>query len=789
MLKHILLVIFRDFKRFKNSFFINLIGLTTGLICSLLIYLWVSDELNFDKFHEKDARLFQVLQNKKSDGNTGTMEYTPGLLGEVLVREMPEVQYAAASAPGSWFGSHTLSFGDTYLKARGQFADKDFFNIFSFNLREGDKSRVLSDKRNIVLSRDLAQKLFHSTENVIGKTVIWHWQMVNEPYIVSGIFEGTPVNSSLQFDFILPWKILLDKFPNFLDWGNSAPQTYVVLKKGKDLESFNKKIAGLIPARTSASNGVLFARRFSDGYLYGQYVNGRQTGGRIEYVRLISIIAVFILVIACINFMNLSTAKASRRLKDVGIKKALGAGRKMLILQYLGESTLMTLISLIIAVVITLLLLPQFNLITGKQLRFSPGPGLIMFTLAIVLLTGLIAGSYPAIYLSGFSPVAVLKGKIHTSISELWARKGLVIFQFMLSVILIVSVLVVYKQIEYVQGNNAGYNKDNIIYFGKEGRISESQENFLSELKNIPGVINASSINENIVGTLNTTDGLSWQGKNPKENPSFSDVGVNYDMIETLGIKMKEGRSFSKTFDTDTSAIIFNEAAIDVMELKNPVGQNIVLWGRTRHIIGVTKNFHFQSFHETVKPLLFRLAQGESTKIMVKIAAGKERETIGRLEDFYHTYNPGYIMDYKFLDQDYQEQYAAETRVAILSRYFACFAILISCLGLFGMVSFTAERRIKEIGIRKVLGSSSFGIVLLLSKDFTRMVIISILIALPISYVIVKNWLNSFAYRIGLEPWFFLEAGLLTLLIAWLTICVQTIKAANTNPIQCLRDE
>lgn len=349
--------------------------------------------------------------------------------------------------------------------------------------------------------------------------------------------------------------------------------------------------------------------------------------------------------------------------------------------------------------------------------------------------------------------------------------------------------MVVYKQIEFVQTKNLGYNKDNIIYFQKEGRVAENLETFLSEVKNIPGIVNASSMEHNMVESGGYTTDLHWEGKNPDDIISFGKVSVYYDMIETLGINMKEGRTFYRRFSSDSSAIIFNEAAIGIMGLTDPVGKVVNLWGKDREIIGVVKNFHFESLHEEVKPLFFWLAPQSTGTIMVKIEAGREREVINQLQKFYQAYNPGLPFDYQFLDEAYQAQYVAEQRVATLSRYFAGFAILISCLGLFGLAAFTAERRLKEIGIRKILGSSDFSIICLLSGDFTRMVFISILIALPLSYFMAKHWLDSFAYRIDLELWYFMSAGLVALLIARFTVGIQTVKAARINPSQCLRDE
>jgi ABC-type antimicrobial peptide transport system permease subunit len=740
-----------------------------------------------DKFHEKDSQLFQAMLHHHNAGSIETAQATPALLAEALVEEMPQVEYAIATTLGTDIPPLTISTGDKNMKASADFVGQDFFKIFSYELISGDKDKVLADKTSIVISDELALKLFNSLESSIGKTIIF---LQDRPFTVSGIFKKIPSNSSEQFDFLLSFEVFKELIgPQHKDWGNTGPRTFVLLKREADVKDFNAKISGFIKAKNNTSNADLFLRAYSAKYLYNNYENGVQIGGRIEYVRLFSIIAIFILLIACINFMNLSTAKASRRLKEVGIKKAIGASRNALIVQYLGESLLMAVISLIMAIGLVALLLPEFNQITGKTLALGLNSNLILPVIGVTLFTGLVAGSYPALYLSGFNPVTVLKGKLNSSVGEIWVRKGLVVLQFTLSVIFIVAVLVVYKQIEYIQSTNLGYNKDNLIIFEKEGKVKENTETFLSEIKNIPGIIQASSTSHRFIGHQSKTSGLEWEGKNPEAIIPFEIAWVDYDLIETFNIDLTTGRAFSREFLTDSSKIIFNEAAIAVMGLKDPVGKTIKLWGKDMQIIGVTKNFHFQSLHTKVEPLFFTLAPQKTDYVLAKIEAGRDKEAISKISRFYGQYNPGFDFNYRFLDTDYQALYVAEQRVSVLSRYFAGLAILISCLGLFGLAAFTAERRRKEIGIRKVLGSSELDIIYLLSGDFTKMVLLSVAIALPISYLLTREWLNNFAFSIDLEWWYFVMAGLLALVIAWLTVGVQAIKASQVNPIVSLRDE
>ncbi|MFC4870661.1 ABC transporter permease [Negadavirga shengliensis] len=802
MLRHNLLLIFRSFKKDKSTFLINLIGLSTGLACASLIFLWAQDELSIDHFNEKDVRLYQVMQNIPNADGIRTIESTHGLLAKALAEEMPEVESAISVIPASWFpDTGILSFEETRVKTKGQYVGNGFFQIFSYDFVQGDKNQLLNNKYNIAISEELAMKLFHTTDNVIGKTVAWDHETMNGQFIVMGIFKNIPLNASEQFDLVFNYELFFENRPGLQSWGNSDPYTYLLLKDGTNISEFNDKIAGFLRTKDESHTSSLFVRKYSDKYLYNHFENGVQAGGRIEYVRLFSLIAIFILAIACVNFMNLSTAKASRRLKEVGVKKAVGAGRKTLIAQYLGESMLMALVSMFMAILLVELFLPRFNAITGKHLELAWDGNLILSLLAVTYVTGLVAGSYPAFYLSGFNPVTVLKGKLNTSMEEVWTRKGLVVFQFVISVILIAFVGVVYKQIEFVQTKNLGYDRDNILHFEMEMKIEDDPdflmeggiwekrvEAFLHEVENIPGIVDVSNYYHDLTGNHGGLSGVDWEPGDHDEKLNFSNLQVGYDFIKTLGIEMVDGRSFSREFSSERSKVILNKAAIDAMGLSDPVGKTIKVWGQEKEIIGVAGDFHYESLYEEVKPCLFQL-ELRSSNIMAKIKAGTESVTIAQLQELYHQYYSGLEFDYQFLDNDYQALYTAEKRVSILSRYFAGLTIVISCLGLFGLAAFTAERKIKEIGIRKVLGSSEWKIIKLLSGDFAKMVLLAIVIALPLSFYMTKNWLDNFAYKIDLEWWYFLGTGLLTMIIALLTVSFQSVKAALANPVESLRSE
>lgn len=785
MLKHHFTIALRNFNRFKGTSLINLVGLSTGLACTLMIYLWASDEFNKDNFFENDERLFQVMENRVQAHGIWTAQSSSGVMAESMVKDFPEVKYAAHA---SYVSEGVLTARDQDIRGRGHYIGVDYFKIFSYEVVEGDRENLLTDKNSIVITEDLALRLFNTTKGILGRSIVH--QHDNE-YFISGIIK-VPANSSLQFDFALS----LEKFKDIIghdnfNWYSTGPYCYVLLNPGTDIETFNRKIADYVRQKTNneVPHRTPFLRQYSKAYLYSKYENGVMVGGRITYVKLFSLIAIFILTIACINFMNLSTARATRRLKEVGIKKVVGAHRRALVAQYFGESLILTFISFAIALVLVQLLLPKFNLITDKQLTLALSPQVIAAFIGIALFTGLVAGSYPALYLSHFSPASMLKGRSTSSLGELWARKGLVILQFSLSVIFIVSVLVVYKQIDFIQSKHLGYKRDNLIYFGMQGKLREQRETFLEEIKKIPGVTNISTIAHNMTGHNSGTSGVVWDGKNMDDKTEFENVAVNYDMLETLQVEVTEGRTFSRDFASDSVAIIFNETAIKFMGMKDPIGKTVKLWGEERKIVGVVKDFNFESLHKQVGPLFFRLEPSNTYLFMTRIEAGKEKEALAQLGSIHQKFNPEFEFDFKFLDEQYRLQYVAEQRVAILSRYFAGLAIVISCLGLLGLAAFSSERRLKEIGIRKALGASVTSILVLLTSDFSKIVLVAVLVGLPISYFVLSDWLETFAFRISLDTWYFVSAGVLALLIAIVTVGSQAFKAASVNPSKCLRNE
>jgi len=789
MLKHYFKITWRNLVKDRRFTLLNLVGLSTGLACTLLIYLWVTDELQMDKFYHNNDRLFEVMENRVQADRIWTASSASGPEADALAKEMPEVQYAVATTGTR---NSLVTAGEKNLRADGRMAGNDFFHVFSYRLLHGTADQVLADKHSIAISDVLALKLFGTTDDLVGRSIQFNR---NQTYRISGIFEAPGLHSSAQFDYVLPILNNTDFQSNLTSWDNTFCSVYVLLKPGFGLTALNTKLGRFIKQH---SNGEIkyrtpFLQRYSEIYLHGRYAGGIVVGGRIEYVRLFSLIAGFILVIACINFMNLSTAKAAGRAKEVGIKKVVGAARGSLILQYLGESMLMAIASVILGVVWVTVALPTFNGITGKQLSLDHlTSGFFLTVAAITLVTGLIAGSYPALYLSAFKPVQILKGKLKTAFGELLIRKGLVVFQFTLSIILIVTVGVIYHQIQFIQSKPIGYDRDHVLSIDLEGRLADSvrlQTTFLAEARRIPGVLAASATSHSFTEHNGGTWGVEWPGKDPNDRTEFEVISGETDMTRTLGMTFKEGRAFSRDYPSDSSGVIFNEAAIQFMGMKNPIGKQVVVWDQKMNIVGVVRDFHFQSLHEKVKPAMILLKPEYAYRMIIKLAADKERPAIAGLERLYRQFNPGWAFGYTFMDETYQNIYTAEKRVSTLSRYFAGLAILISCLGLFGLAAFTAQRRNKEIGIRKVLGASVSGVVALLSGDFLKLIGLAILVAFPLAWWISNQWLKGFAYHIQINAGIFILAAAFIIVLAFLTISFQSIKAALASPVKSLRSE
>lgn len=746
-----------------------------------------------DKFHINEPNLYQVMMNSEENGMIRTLDGTQGPLSEAMEKDLPEVEYALTVMDIEKQGMGiTFKSEENLFKAGGLFASKTFFDVFTFPLIRGTTSQVLSDKDAVVISESFAVKLFGSVENAINGQMEYNLFGNEQSAKVTGVFKNIPSNSTLQFNFVATkQKLLEDIWTNGQLWTNTGPSTYVLLKPNTNVAAFNSKIEGFIDKYDVHNTFNLFTRKFSDSYLKGIYENGVQSGGRVIYVKLFSIIALLVLLIACINFMNLSTAQVSRRFKEIGIKKTVGSTKRDLIFQFLTESVLITFLSLILAIVIIILLLPVFNFITGKEFGIHLIFQHLSILLLATLLTGLISGSYPAFYLSRFSPLATLKGKFQGKGSEMFARKGLVVFQFMASLVLIISVLIINDQVDFALTKPIGYQKENMLHFDLEGKAYENAPFLFDQIEKIDGVESAGGISESLIREDggSSTYGIDWPGKGENLEIDFVLRRVDENLIQTLNIDMVAGEGFTDKLGSPESYLVLNEEAVGLMGIKDPIGKKIQLWGEDKTILGVMKNFHTASVMQPISPVVFRYAPKNLDLAMVRIHPGSEVKTIESIKQVYTSYNPGFNFNFAFQDQSVSAQYLTEKRILSLSKYFAFLAIFISCLGLFGLSAFNTELRIKEIGIRKVLGSSSFEILKLLSSDFIKLILLSIALATPIAWYAMSDWLLQFAYRIAISWWAFAVSGILALAIAIITISFQALKAASSNPAKSLRTE
>ncbi|QJW91471.1 FtsX-like permease family protein [Spirosoma taeanense] len=785
MLRNYLKIAWRNIAKSKTFSFINVLGLALGMTCSLLILLWVQDERNIDRFHANGARMYQVFENQQWTGNElSTTSATPGPMAAALTAEVPEIDKAVHL---TWEEEHLLAVGEKAYKEKGRFTSPDLFQIFSFPLAYGQPKTAITGPTSIVISEKVARKLFGRTD-VMGRLIRVDDK---ENRQITGVVRDIPETSSLKFDFLLPVGPFIKKNEWLKSWENNGIRTFAMLHPNADVNRVNARILNMVHQHDKKVTTITtFLFPYEDVYLYSKFTNGKPDGGRIEYVRLFTIVAIFILIIACINFMNLATARSAKRAKEVGIRKVVGAERSFLIGQFMGEAVLTAGMSLLFAVVLVQLLLPVFNRLTEKQIAIQySNPVYWLTLLGLALITGILSGSYPALFLSSLQPVTVLKGTLRFRSGAVLFRQGLVVFQFALSLLLIIGTLIAGRQVDYIRTKNLGLDRENVVYVPLEGDLTKHFDVFRQELLQSPGIQAVSSSNSDPLAIGSSTIGVEWTGKDPADKTLFTQMAVSYDFINTMKVKLLDGRDFSKEFVTDSTNYLVNEEAARRMGMKQPVGQPLKFWGKSGKIIGLMKNFHLNSLRVAIEPLILRLDTTNNNTMLVRAQPGQTEQALASMQRLAKQYNPAYPFDYQFADDSFEKQYQSETLVGRLTNYFAVLAIFIACLGLFGLAMFTAEQRTKEIGVRKVLGASITSIVSLLSRDFLRLVLIAILIATPIAWYTMSRWLQDFVYRIDIEWWMFALAGFLSIAIALLTVSFQSIKAALMDPVKSLRTE
>ena len=775
---------------FRNKFFsaINILGLALGMACSILILLWVQDELSIDSFHTNGDRLYGVYERQFYDHKVIGQYSTPGILADELKKVIPDFEYAVDVDMGE---ENTFRVNNKILKMTGGFTGADFFKMFSFPLLQGSTQTALNTPSSIAISRKMAEEFFGSPQAAIGKSIRYENK---QNFNITAIFENVPENASQKFDYMINWYQFLKENDWANHWDSNSPATYVMLKPNADASLAEKKITHFIDAYnkpTAAFREELGLQKLDQIYLNSDLKDGKPSGGRIEYVHLFSIVAVFILLIACINFMNLTTARSIKRAREIGVRKVVGAVRSVLIQQFIGEAIMLTFLAVIIAVFLVAVLLPVFNSITQKHIIFpSNQPSFWLWLTGLTLVTGFISGSYPALFLSGFNPVKVLKGTLRLSPGSAWFRKGLVVFQFSLSVILIIGTIVISKQVNYIQNKNLGYDRENMIYVPIEGDLISKYGAFKNEAIKMPGIKDITRITSRPTNFGSSTSGVTWDGKDPNTNIEFTQVSAGYDFTKTMKLKITQGRDFSHDFATDTMNYLVNEAALKRIGYADPIGKPFTMWGQKGKIVGILKDFHFKSLHEVIQPLVVRLRENiDYGSIVIRTQPGQTKQALATIEKVCKELNPNFTFTYTFSDQEYQKLYENEQVISKLSDAFAFLAIFISCLGLLGLAMFTAEQRTKEIGIRKVLGASVVSLFTLLSREFIVLVVIALLIASPVSWYFMNEWLLNYHYHIDVAWWVFLLSGVIAILITLATVSFQSAKAALMNPIKSLRSE
>lgn len=807
MFKNYLKTTIRNLWRNKANSFLNIFGLAIGIACAGLIFLWVEDEMNYDNVNLKKDRLYIVRNNQNYDAGVFTHSSTPGVLAASLKDEIPGIANASRITEG--LDSKLFTIGDRSVYASGKYAETSLFSMFTLPFVAGNPGNAFTRLHSMVITEKTAKKFFpkdtangddyKNYQNIIGKTVRVDNQ---QDYVVSAVLKDLLENSSLQFEWLSPFEIYFQQSPWAHKWENSCLTTYVELNKNATPASINKTLYSYVQKRVPASISHLFLFAMNDWHLYDDFQNGKKSGGgRIEYVRLFSIIAWIILFIACINFMNLSTARSEKRAREVGVRKVLGAGKKRLIFQFIGEALFMALLAAIVSVIIISLVLPAFNTLVQKNLSIDLNDPAHLFSLLLLtIICGLVAGSYPSFYLSSFNPVFVLKGTKLKTGSAPFIRKGLVVLQFTISIALIIGTIIIYQQIQHIKSRNLGFNKDNLIEMNVQGDMQKNFPLIKQDLLNTSVVENVALADHETIYGGNNSDDFTWQGKPPGNKILISNRAVSPEYFSTNGIKIIEGRGLQTTDSIQSNAtnlnglnVVITQSLAKLMGEDSAIGKTLLSESNPADkatVVGVVNDYIYGDMYGKSDPVVFIGLPSQYAEVMyVRVKPGNPDKALAQIASVMKKDNAAYPFDYRFVDDQFNQMFSSEMLISKLSRVFAALAIIISCLGLFGLAAYTAERRTKEIGLRKVLGASVPGIAALLSKDFLKLVFVSCIVAFPVAWWMMNNWLQNYQYRIEISWWIFLIAGLLAIIIAILTVSFQAIKAAIVNPVKSLRTE
>lgn len=785
MLSNYLKIALRNLRKNPLYTFLNIAGLAVGLTAGTLVLLWVADEFSYNRFHNNLSSIHLILQNQTQGGETYTFQSTPGPLAPALRAEMPEIEWVCRT---DWNGQHLLNLGDKSTYERGMYAEPDFFKVFSFPVLSGDPMAALQDAGSVVITERTAKKFF-GQEDPIGKILRHNNQ---RDLKVGAVVRDVPPNSTVRFDVLLPFRLFeLENTEWMGSWGNNSIPTWVALHAGTDVAKLNQKLENFIQAKEPDAAAHIFAYPLSEWRLRGKFENGKQSGGRIDVVIMLGIIGIFVLLIACINFMNLATARSERRAREVGVRKVVGAPRSLIIGQFLSEALLMTFLALVLSLLMTKLALPGFNRFFEKSLALDFSNWQLWSTLlALGFITGLVSGSYPAFYLSSFQPVRVLKGLIRSGSNSGMLRKGLVTFQFVISIFLIISTMVIYQQIEHAQNRPLGYDAENLIQLPARGDMTEKFDVMKNDLVQLPGISSVSAGSHDLINFGSNTSGIEWPGKTAEQDFLVSVTEVSYDWTKTVGLKIVEGRDFSPEYGSDTLCCLLNQTAVRRMGLKEPVVGSTIRYDSTITIIGVVEDFVYNDPFSSPMPMAVFLSKGSMNHFFIRFQNDEKwRQNLAQIEQTVKKHNPSYPFEFNFTKEAYQKNFDEMRSVGQLANMFGGLAIFISCLGLFGLSAFVAERRNKEIGIRKVLGATVANVWFALSKDFLKPVLLAFLLAAPLAGWAMQKLLDRFEYRIDLYWWIFAAAGLAAITVALATVSYQGVKAALLNPVTSLRNE
>jgi predicted permease len=785
MILNYIKVTLRNILKHKGYAFINIVGLAIGMACCLLIAIWVLDELSYDKFHENASTLYRVEENQHYSGRVYHVNVTPYPLGPALKEEIPEIKEATRVV---WAGGMLLRYNENaFFESDARAVDPSFLHMFTFPLLRGDKDTALDSPHSLIISQEIAEKYF-GDEDALGKSV-----SVNNKhdFTVTGVLNRVPHNSYLQFDMLIPYQYLEKEGRTNQHFGSNSILTFVQLEESATQQQVDEKILGFIRTKLEESRTDLELMAYTRLHLHA-YFGYDKTMGAIQYVYIFSVIAVFLLIIACINFMNLATARSANRAREVGMRKVVGALKTHLIRQFYGETVIFALIALVIAVLLTMLLLPAFSNFAEKELSWGVSgiQGILLGLVGITFFTGVVAGSYPALFLSSFQPVKVLKGSLKSGRGAALFRRVLVVFQFVLSISLIIGTTVVYKQLHYMQSKRLGWDKEHVIYIPLRADIRESYQALKDELVKDSHVLGVTGADARPTNIGSNSSGVDWDGKSEEMQVLIGQSVVDFDYIETLKIEMVAGRSFSREHPSDHSkTFIVNEEVAKLMDKESVVGERFRFMGVDGTIVGVMKNFHFKSVKEVIEPLAIIVAPEELRYMLIRLAPGDTTVSLEAIENIWGRVIPNYPFDYRFLDEDFAWMYRAEGQIGVLLRTFAILAVVVACLGLFGLASFTAEQRTKEIGIRKVLGASVSQITTLLCREFFLLVVIANVLAWPLAYFGMRSWLQNYAYRTELGVVIFVLALGLALLVALISVSFQALRAAMSHPAEALKYE